>query len=44
MGVPCRGAVVGFGDVVDALAVAGEVEEFVGCLCVGGGEEVVEVS
>ena len=36
--VPGFGAVEGFGDVVVALAVAGEVEELVGCVGGGGGD------
>jgi hypothetical protein len=43
VGVPGGCAVEGFCDVVEAFAVAGEVEEFVGCLCWGSGDEVVEV-
>jgi hypothetical protein len=35
--VPEFGAVLGFGDVVEAFAMAGEVEEFVGCAWGGGG-------
>lgn len=41
--VPSLGAVKGFGDVVVAFAVAGEVEEFVGCVCWGGGEEMLQM-
>lgn len=36
--VPGFGAVEGFSDVVVAFAVAGEVEEFVGCGGGGGGD------
>jgi hypothetical protein len=35
--IPEFGAVLGFGDVVEAFAVAGEVEEFVGCAWGRGG-------
>lgn len=41
--VPGFGAVEGFGDVVVAFAVAGAVEEFVGCSLGGGGDEVLQV-
>lgn len=41
--VPGFGAVKGFGDVVVAFAVAGAVEEFVGCAGWGGGDEVLQV-
>jgi hypothetical protein len=36
--VPGFGAVEGFGDVVVAFAVAGEVKEFVSCISRGGGD------
>jgi hypothetical protein len=36
--IPGFGAVECFGDVVVAFAVAGEVEEFVGCIGWGGGD------
>lgn len=42
--VPGLRAVKGFGDVVLAFAVAGEVEEFVGRGGRGGGDEVLKVS
>ena len=41
--VPGLGAVKGFGDVVVAFAMTGKVEEFVGCSCWGGGDELVQV-
>lgn len=41
--VPGFSAVEGFGDVVVAFAVAGEVEEFVGCAGWGGGDKGLEV-
>lgn len=43
MGIPSWRPVKGFGDVVVALAVAGEVDEFVGSAWGGGGDEVGEV-
>lgn len=39
MRVPGGRAVEGFGDVVDALAVAGEEEQFVACILRSGGGE-----
>ena len=38
--VPLGGAVLGFGDVMHALAMAGEVEELVGCVFGSGSIEV----
>ena len=41
--IPGFGTVEGFGDVVVTLTVAGEVEEFVGCVGWGGGDQVLKV-